>query len=435
MRNELEATSDTLKFMTILKRVLNLTLDLHSSIVRFSEPASILDYLPLSEKRGFLEQVDTTRKNEGLKYMHCIDKYPRYNYTRVPIKYINGDYYTFFTIKTDSFSIPIGSKLTHINKIDVHSFVKDNIDLLVGVSYDLKYKKFCAERLILLSNTMKLNSLQFCDTANEKYDLSLENNKQFTVPENPFLTINLVKVKYFKKIKTLYIRLFAMKSSEDHIKLIRKYAKRKQIDNIIIDIRSNYGGNDEVWREIFEEIITYPFVQERTIAIQASNLSKKIFQISDTTNTKLFLGEKYQVLNSESGGSFIPSTTSISFVPKVLLIFDEYIFSSAVSCATVATDSEKFLTVGVPLRKPIGVGPTPSYIMLPKTGIIIRIDLSIDITNVFSIEDLFLKPNFEVKYTLEDYTRWYSKFGNRWKYNFLSNHDPFFKRALDIICK
>ncbi|MGM0651068.1 MAG: hypothetical protein ACQES1_11265, partial [Bacteroidota bacterium] len=118
-----------------------------------------------------------------------------------------------------------------------------------------------------------------------------------------------------------------------------------------------------------------------------------------------------------------------------IVLYDENIFSSAGSFASIANNSDKFITVGRPSNLPIGVGVTPMFAMLPNTKLLLRLDPTIDITNCENYSDLFRGVDVPVEITPKSQYIWRTKNFNRWKWSFLSKHDPYLQKALEVDIK
>lgn len=78
------------------------------------------------------------------------------------------------------------------------------------------------------------------------------------------------------------------------------------------------------------------------------------------------------------------------------------------------------------------LGLAPFYFMLPQSKILFRIDPSVDFTKASKPEDVFNNVKIPVNYSLDDYYIRVTKNGNKWSEKFLYNHDPLFKKALEI---
>lgn len=437
LRNEMVTCNDSGKAVSILERLLRLTLDGHSRFVGMYEVTQLFPYLSKEEKTGLLACVDTTRKEPSKKLGSLLNKWKHRNSDinfYLYCKYENGNYLTYYPLQVNKKTIPIGAKIVKVDGLDIHQYVLNNLDKIPSVSYDYNLRRFFSEYFFysFIYSDSTSHEINFSTDIDSSYSVIFDMKQYPKIIGYSMLSINLVDVKYFKEDRTLYIRLWDMKSSVKHLRKIRKFGSHKKIDRVVVDIRDNGGGNDVVWKEIFEELIDVGETQNRDVVVRNCSLSKTVLQLKDTSITRSFLGEDYIKLDTRMLETLIPSSTSISFKKKIILIFNGNIFSSAGSCAAVATNSDKFITVGTPVFKPIGVGVTPAYVMLPNSGLVVQIDLTMDITNAQKVEDLFLKPRVDIDQSIYNYGNWMSKFGNRWHWSYLKKNDPYYQRAVSV---
>lgn len=435
LKNELLHCEDQNQAISVLERLLNLTLDGHSRLVSMTEVLQLQPYFNKEEQKQVLYFVDTVRKDESIKLMQKYWEWKRKSsfYFINFFKYENGVYKTFFPLKFKHKIIPIGTIISKINGIDINQYVLNNIDNIPVINYDYVNKILYSNYISNSFDPLKQSytDFTFADSSNVFVQRIYFDNLPKLIGA-PFLTINLMKVKYFRKDKVMYIRLFRMNESYKHMQRIRKIAAKKNVNRVIVDIRDNFGGNDLIWKEIFEELINVCVDNKIDVVAPCCNIVKQALPCEDTSRVKSFLGKDYYKLNTNVLETLLPSSTSINFKKKIVVIYNNDIFSSAGACAAIANRNSKFVTVGTPLNYPMGVGVTPTFIMLPKTGLIVQIDLTLDITNAKGLDDLFLVPDYEVMQSINDYYIWQSKFGNRWKWNFLRKHDAFYQKAISV---
>lgn len=427
------------QFLEHIRQFLNLTNDAHSQIVSGEGIDYLIKYLPNNEKSGLLKYVDTTMLHLSKKRYEQYTSYLHKNSINFSfftyLNYINGEYYNLVPIKRERNIIEKGAKIVKIDDEDIHNWVNQHICDFQFKSYDVKNRRYYIDFFYGASSYYKNIdniSITFENPSGEiiKEIFKLSERVEF-IKEN-WLQINLAKVKFFKKDKTLYIRLDEMVSSEEYIEKIHKYGARKDIDRIIIDIRENFGGNDIVWKEIIEELIDKPIRIDLDVVVKESLVVKNYYGEEAFKQRKQFENLSLLEVDSKELENFRPSKTSIRFPKKIIILQDNKIFSSAASFAAIGGYSDNFITVGGAVDKPIGVGVTPMYFMLPNSKVLIRIDNTVDFTNAVKVEGAFKEVQIEVEETVESKHIWVTKNGNRWKRSFLFKHDPYYQKALEV---
>lgn len=429
------------KFLDLIGKTLKITGDPHSGIQPGNDVKRIYKFLPEGEQKGLLKHVDTAylhiANEHYTNYYSNKKKWSKDLHFHIYVRYINGNYYNIIPIKTESGTIEKGSVITHINDTDIHEWVNNHLYDYPFQCYDIKNQRFYSpygivgKSLILNQEDIKLTFSQSGKQIEHIFKLS----ERPKFEKRWWFTVNLAKVKYFNPEKVLYIRLFQMSESKRHLAKIRKYGKRKEIDRVIIDIRDNFGGSDLVWKEIVEELIDKPYTIDLEVVSNNTDLVKDYYGLDANADIITFQDKQYRKFDSRMLETYIPSSTSIVFSKKIILLQNKSIFSSAGAFFTMAGIADKFITVGNQIDLPIGIGTTPMYIMLPNTKIVIRIDPTLDITNASDFKSLYRNVDIPVQNDVESVYQWKTKNGSRWNRRFLLKKDPYFQKALEVDIK
>lgn len=440
MRTEIDSIHNEQEFAYLIQEALNLTEDGHCNISSTNEFQYIIPYLFAEEREGFFNQIDTNFLDVAKKrYKQYRDYYIKqmgdYHFF-ILSKYIAGKYYNILPIKYNGIVIDKAWEIVKCNGIDINTWVNTHLRDYQMCHYDTVNERFYTNRFFLgksIASRKDSINLTFKSKTGQTYDTKFSLHKRPKFIGDRWITINLTHVKYFRKDKVLFIRLYSMDESKNYLKKIRKIARKKQIDRVIIDIRYNGGGSDLVWKEILEELIDQPIRNNLSVAINNSTYVKKYLGLKDTLNPVVsFLGKNYLKLDSRDLEVFLPSTTSIRFSGKIIILQNKYIFSSAAALSAIASYSDKLVTVGEANGYLGGVGITPIYFMLPESKTVIRIDPTIDLTNASKPTDVLNKVEVPVEYSVDNYHRWLLKNGSRWNRHFLYNNDPIYRKALEI---
>lgn len=443
MNEKRESLSENIshkEFLKTVSEILRLTHDAHSSIIHGAILNHIIPYYTDDEIERLLKFVDTSSTSVALADRHS-NEYRSLNREYLEkmkfwlyVKYINGEYYNILPVKTENDAIETGSIINKVNGVDIHQWVNSNLSRYSTIRFDKKNKRYFTNTFFINDEIINSDTIEitWLTPHNEikKFGFRVDTNPE--VVSNTWITINLATVKYFRKANTLYIRLYSMRDSRKHLKKIRKYGKSKKIERVIIDIRGNGGGNDLVWKEIIEELIDKPITVNLDVATKKSDITMKYFGSEMTADSIDFQGMTLHKLDMRMLETYLPSSTTIGFRDKIIVLFDENIFSSAGSFASIANNSDKFITVGTPCNLPIGVGVTPMFVMLPNTKLLIQFDATIDLTNCKNYTDVYRDVEVPVEITPNTEYIWTTKNFNRWKWSFLSKHDPYLQKALEV---
>lgn len=442
-RNGLSENISHEEFIETVTEILQITSDAHSHIIYGAFLNDVIPFYTEDEVDRLLRFVDTSSSSMALadrhfsKYYSMNKEYRKNMKFGLHVNYINGEYYNLIPVKADNAVIETGSVIKKVNGIDIHQWVNNHLSEYSFILFDKERKryhtnKFLANYEILNSDIVEITWLTPQNII-KKFEFKVNMSPDFV--SNRWITINMAKVKYLKKAKILYVRLFFMDESYAHIEKIRKYGKKKEIERVIVDIRNNPGGNDLIWKEIVEELIDKPIGIDLDVVTKRSPLTSEYFGAQLISEPVNFQGYTYSKFDMRMLESYLPSSTSINFKDKIIVLYNENIFSSAGSFAAVANYSDKFITVGRPCNLPIGVGVTPMFVMLPNTKLLFQFNATIDITNCENYNDLFRDVDVPVEITPKSEYIWRTKNCNRWKWRVLNKYDPYFQKALEVDIK
>lgn len=292
----------------------------------------------------------------------------------IPLKYIDNKLYTNIEYK----EIPVGSEIISINNIPQNEFLIKiskyvstdgfnktgkyaNIDsdwlafyiyLALGEqnSFNSKYKarnKDNIQEIEMASVTYKAFTTNYKNRFSKDYDNRKSNDYTF---------------KYLDSINTglLEVNTFGMGGSESEGH--KKYSnfldsifmdlKKKNISNLIVDIRGNEGGNDP------NDLLLYSYLTKRTFKENTSafTLFQEIpyaeFYIDDDINElPLELKEEYSIFkdgkyyqNSTFNKDWIPNQNA--FQGNIILLIDPFVASAGSLFASLVKSDEKTTIIG-----------------------------------------------------------------------------------------
>ena len=240
-------------------------------------------------------------------------------------------------------------------------------------------------------------------------------------------------VQYIASNKVLYIRIPKMKNKSYYIREIPQIASKKQVDKVIIDIRSNSGGSDSVWIEVLRHIIKEPIKTNISYAIRNSaDIIESLGYIKDSLveySGNLFPHNEYRII--EDVEIISPDTNSINYSGNIYILQDDKCYSAAGSLIAMAQYHNFIINIGQQTGTILGRGIDPVIRVLPNSRYCFIMEPVIDITNSKDLIDLF---HDSVKIPLRmNLDKWLDIFYNYDEFdrNFLIKYDPWMEKALN----
>jgi hypothetical protein len=434
-RAKIKLINNSIEFIEFLDKCLSLVNDMHCGAITDSVVlVKILNNNAKSEK--LIELIN--------EYFRLPDKHKS---LPIALYYYKGDYYSVgqFILSEESVnydSLPLGSKIISINGIAIDSIVNFNINN--GYSFyrwdNLLNKKYIIKQSIYIPSSFDTNVITYLLNDKSK-DLSIKKGSKITISSNGYFYQSFMQqgfVEYFAENKILYIRLPKMANYDFYKEEILKKGKDVSIDKIVIDIRHNGGGSDEVFMQILETLIKNTIFVNANIGFKDN--SKVITTLSNKYGKKNYKKKKNNLLDNKKylmvnwGRNLVPDSNSINYNGKIYIMQDKFIFSAAGSLSNLAQLNDKLISVGENTGFLLGFGIAPFVFSLPNSGFSFAIEPAIDFTNVEKIYDFYhdnvevpIEPtiNAIVRYFNTEEKKLYSK-------DFLYNHDPVFQKVLEL---
>jgi len=253
-----------------------------------------------------------------------------------------------------------------------------------------------------------------------------------TKEKNLSLRINKDSSYALMRCKTFYqIRL--KHNGENYKSFLKKSMreiKRNNIQNLIIDIRGNGGGNSEYVHKTLKSFATEPFRQYEKMEVT----NDKGFDFLEYTNKRRIYNLVYRHFSKEQNGTYIwkyfrglkkthyPSKKA--YKGNVYLLCDGATFSAATTLAALAHYHKRATIIGEETGGNYYVINASDFIevTLPNTKIILRIPV-VKITKAvsgFPFIGRGVIPDYPVNYIIQD---------------IMNNEDPVLKQALKVIEK
>lgn len=399
---------------------------------------------------------DTLKVNQLIRRIRQTKSLLPYDYKPIMISafYHNGDYYnmTMHRESMDSVdctknivdSVPIGARIINVNGISIYDMIK------VG-SYASRWDNKRKQAYFHKYNIFSADSINKPLTVDYEYGGKL--NTFVSNPDREWLSVGGGGyfypsyrggyAKYIDKEKTLYIRLPIMFASQSDtiIPQIHEECRGKELSKVIIDIRGNPGGSDDVWESILSQIIKDTIkVDADIIALNTKPVREALvarygdstFYECDTVRVPLLGNREY--LSYKWGNDIAPAKESLNYTGKIYLLQNFNIYSSAGSFSNVANlFSDQIITVGEPTGYLLGFGVGAFTFVLPNSNYIFEFNMFLDNTKVNEIYD-FYHDNVEIpiEIPIQDRVLYDKFYKDSYTIDFLMEKDYVFRKVLEL---
>lgn len=428
MRSRIPMIKSTEEFATLIESAITVLQDGHSSLLwPRGYPNDYLMEIGVSKAAMELFPQYYELRTSGLKRK-------KFN---LKLKYINGEYYNIAPFEHEGVSYEAGWRLAKINGRKAPAFISKLYPYLRRMRWDYTHQRYYSERFSRAINfssdeTLKLKFVN----KNKKAATALFKLNEALQYEEEEVTVNQTgKVEYFSDEQILYVRI--PKMDLDYLDFypteIKSKAAGKPLKKVIIDIRDNPGGTDNVWVKVLAAIIHKPIDFELLLLALPSEGMKKHYpeDFAKWEPYRASFLDDYKYAVFASGDRQIePDSSSLHFEGNIYLLLNEGIYSSAGAMAAVGMLADNIHTVGQNTGWLLGRGINPIVFELPHAKILYRIEPVIDFQNAKTAEDVYHdKVEIPVSLTIDQYLkRTYYK-GDIYDRAFLFSHDPVFMRA------
>ncbi|MDR0231247.1 MAG: hypothetical protein LBI82_03925 [Dysgonamonadaceae bacterium] len=356
------------------------------------------------------------------------------------LEYLEGNYY--FTRdwydRNGRHLIPVGARLLRVNNLPIDEYVS-TVSRIVdnSIRWDSDLKKYYSLRVYVPQLIGYSDSCLLVFSKDAIKD-SLH-YRGATIKSGVSSDYLKPKVLYFNQDHILYVRVPSMET--DHIDFytenILKY-KDKQIDKVIIDVRSNQGGNDLVWMNIVSAITgNINFVKEEDLYIRNTSTAINYLQIVRK------MGVNKEDVFSIRDDSFIRVATqpdtiknwppSINYSGKIYVMVDNRCFSSTLAFIATCNRNNDFITIGQSSGYIGGRGITPFFFVLPHSKLLFTINPILDTTGIENVENYYDNyVKIPVTCSIQDITFETDYKGERYGEEFLYKYDPVFQKVLKL---
>lgn len=364
----------------------------------------------------------------------------------LPFKYFDGSYYAIKPFAFEGQLFPIGTIATHFNGQDIRSYVQTLPQYRYFMQWDVANHCFYHNSFYATDNIARAKQFALTLRRPDQTTANLHFTTRDTVriPRSQAVAKSIKKVEFWDAQNTLYIRVPEMNSDDIpfYKKQIAALAKNKNPEKIIIDIRNNLGGSDAVWQALYSSIIAQPLRYRLKLAGNKPDfMSKKYLREKELSVAKIkpetvpFLNNHLLYTYCDELITIKPSSKSIRFRGKIMVVGNENIYSSAGSCMLLpnADAHDNIISIGRATGRFLGGGYDPIVCELPHSKIQFNIEPAIDLTDAANAQGVMHDAyEHNIAYTLEEFVQKFNYKGDTWGVDFLTKHDPFIKKALAL---
>jgi hypothetical protein len=436
LRTQISAIKSTAEFGALVRTAITLCQDGHTSLIRNKYFDSEKDYLDRGISPDAISLIPTYDS------LLTIAANKPFN---LRLKYLQGSYYTIGSFSYQGKEFPSGLKLIKCNDIDIHKYVNRLLGVVRMMRWDFKEKRYFAENFFNGYHLSKKDGLllTFKDSNGREITSKFLLNDTLTYTSTQAFTAGISTpidtfktVEYFSKEQVLYIRVprMALEYLNYYPLKIQQEGSRGPLKKVIIDIRNNPGGADNVWVSILENIIAAPIAYQNVLLCNNSPTMRNLFPKA-APNWKpypiSFLNQNIYGTYHIGSAVIKPDSNSIKYEGKIYILQNENIYSSAGSFTAVAQLAENLITVGTPTGRLLGRGINPLLFELPNSKLLYRIEPVIDFLNVQNAEDVFHdKVEIPIELTLEEYLDRISSKDSLYAPDYLFKKDTFFRKVI-----
>lgn len=338
----------------------------------------------------------------------------------IKTKYMNGKYYNVRPFSQHGLFMDSGEEITAIDGIPITSYINDNNNQMYFKLWDPVLKQWYCE-LFTLSLT-QLGKQRFTLTINQKQVLldcsQAVDNITFEHPntsENPNCFVIDDNVLYFYMPQMINAEWYIQE-------LYRNYTPK--INKIIIDIRSNSGGDDNVWKSLLKKIVSKPIKYNFRIGMNSNDILENA--IKDFGSIKHINGRTI----IENKRVILPDSNSVKYKGKIYVLQDKYTYSAASALSSVAWQNKSLILLGQPSAFISGYTFPALALKLPQSGISFKLAFSTDLSG--GNHNPFM-DKVEIEIEDENINEYLNKvlFYDYYSCDFLKKRDKFINKILN----
>ncbi|MDR3287572.1 MAG: S41 family peptidase [Prevotellaceae bacterium] len=444
MRTNIDTITNEVSFAELIYKSIKMCNDLHCNLIEdeklllhFHKDSiitnNIIDLITKTEQKIFQQK---TRLRLILSY----DSGSYYNI---------GKFNIIFENRRDS--LPSGAEILSINGNSIDFWLSDK-NLIREYRWDNKLqKKYCQIRGNLYIDKNDTICIKYKNHNKIDSIFYLVKKTGISVFGGAYVFNSVDEIGYvnfFDNEKILYIRLPKMLSDNyPFVDSIIAKGTGKSIKKVIIDIRRNGGGGDDVWMNILSAIIKDTIRFDAPIGLRCTEASKIAMQKnnrweewdslkSSPIEIAMLNNEKFTTVNW--GEPIAPNGKSLNYTGKIYVLQDRMIFSSAGSLSNIAYLCENIVSVGENTGRLLGFGINPLLFALPNSHLTFSMEPVIELTNKGNSNWEYFHDNVEIyipttiEQTIKNFNAEPMDNGTIYTKDYLFNEDSVFQKVLQL---
>jgi hypothetical protein len=423
-RHSIDTINNMTDFILLLSKILNFTQDKHCTHGRDLWWYQYSFY----EKDVQLNRITDNEFGINFHYQDILyKKYP----PSIDVFFTDNKYYlkypTILFNETDSIIVETGTEILLLNGQSPLY-----LDTLIARRWDLKHHVFYNEILFLHHDRNTIQLLSNGEVINYQFTSFLEQESDFGSPKP--------KINYMTKDSLLYIRLpFMVYNANIQKELQQKLLsyKNKPIQSVLIDVRGNPGGSDELWIYLLGMIINKTITFDWTLITNTDNDVYRRLGIKKAKNIQYdCLHSDYHFSIYQKGKYPIKKQKeSLNYPGTIYLLADEDIYSSTCGLSSLNKKTNAIKVIGMPTGILQGQGVNSVGFMLPHSKFAFLLDVVLDATNVKNAEDFYFGYiDYPLSPNIDYYKYWYGQErSNHINEEEMYQKDEAFSKALEII--
>ena len=436
LRPQIDTISGYGSFLRLMKEATTSLIDIHARAVNVMTPRENIRYIV---REGTLGEIDTIKTFKAAYALLKVKEPMPYGFGNYLI-YHDGDYYFVGDVCLFGESRQMqfqNFKLKKIGGMSVDSFLVQSMPQQINhaIRWDTERRKYFSTNLVLPREKVTLENIR--TGKDSTVDLALYTGFQFQPRKGTFSKNDFSKksVHYFSEEGLLYVRFAQMYGNmqDELIRGIRKELKGKTPRKVVLDVRNNPGGGDDVWMDVLQYLTGDTICMPLKAAIKASPELLAFCQKGDSSQWEpySYLGENFYAL--KDGVCLLkPAAKNCGYRGKFYVLQDRGTMSAAHSLSSLHRYCGRFVTVGEPTGTIAGRGCGPTLFQLKHSGYTFFMEFDIDFTNVHQPADAYQDAvDVPFRCTLEEAERDAISCSNRSK-SFLRGKDPYFKKVLEL---
>ena len=270
IKKEITPNTTIKDFTEIIRKSLNILHDGHTQITN----ASSVKWFATSP-HNYLSSLGNVSLSDTLLadfyYKLISDSVYAQSQSGIRVKYMDGKYYNARYFYHNNKPINIGEEIKAINGTGINEFIQKNYPHMYYLKWDNKNKLLYTDFFMLALPLMGMD--QFLLTIGER-EISINSKSRVDS-----LRQEAFRPRYKPEITSigdslLYIFMPMMMNKDWYINKL-KNVYTHNMKKIIIDIRGNGGGDDNVWAEFMQHIMDRPFQYKFSVGMTSSEILKK----------------------------------------------------------------------------------------------------------------------------------------------------------------